>query len=134
MIDLWIDANILLRFLTGEPTELANRALRLFERADRGEVRLHVSPMIVAETVWVLTSFYKYPKAQIRDVLQDLLSQDGMAVEQMTIVLATLEQMAVANVDFVDAYLAELVRENKGTIASFDRDFRRLNIDWISPE
>ncbi len=66
MIDLWIDANILLRFLTGEPTELANRALRLFGRADRGEVRLHVSPLIVAETVWVLTSFYKYPKAQIR--------------------------------------------------------------------
>jgi predicted nucleic acid-binding protein len=78
MIDLWIDANILLRFLTGEPTELADRALRLFERADRGEVWLHVNPLIVAETVWVLTSFYKYPKAQIRDVLQDLLSQDGI--------------------------------------------------------
>ncbi len=29
MTDFWVDANVLPRFLTGEPPELAERALRL---------------------------------------------------------------------------------------------------------
>jgi hypothetical protein len=39
MTDFWVDANVLLRFLTGEPPELAERALRLIQRAEQGEVR-----------------------------------------------------------------------------------------------
>ena len=42
--------------------------------------------------------------------------------------------MASANVDFIDAYLAEVARHTGGMIVSFDRDFRRLGISWIEPE
>ncbi|MEQ8468646.1 hypothetical protein [Coleofasciculus sp. E1-EBD-02] len=44
MTDLWVDANVLLRLLTGEPPDFAQRSLRLAERAERGEVTLRLSP------------------------------------------------------------------------------------------
>ena len=35
MTELWVDANIMLRLLTGDPPDLAERSLRLAERAER---------------------------------------------------------------------------------------------------
>ena len=69
MTVFWVDANVLLRFLTGEPPQLAERALRLIQRAEQGEITLRLSPIVVAEVVWVLSSFYRYSRAQIAEVL-----------------------------------------------------------------
>jgi predicted nucleic acid-binding protein len=41
--------------------------------------------------------------------------------------------MAVSNVDFADAYLAEIARSRGESVVSFDRDFKRLNVSWIDP-
>jgi hypothetical protein len=41
MTTLWLDANVILRFLTGEPAELAECARRLMARAEAGELTLH---------------------------------------------------------------------------------------------
>lgn len=51
MTDFWVDANVLLCFPTGEPPELAERALRLIQRAEQGEINLKLSPIVVAEIV-----------------------------------------------------------------------------------
>ncbi|HAZ46480.1 MAG TPA: PIN domain nuclease, partial [Cyanobacteria bacterium UBA11371] len=37
-------------------------------------------------------------------------------------------------VDFIDAYLAEVARLEGGSVFSFYRDFRRLDIPWVEPE
>lgn len=58
----WVDANVLVRFLTGEPTEMADRSERLLQRAQRGETTLRIHPVVVAETVWVLQSFYGHSR------------------------------------------------------------------------
>jgi predicted nucleic acid-binding protein len=50
----WVDANVLLRLITNDPPELAERAASLVERAEQGEVILKVSSIVVAEVVWVL--------------------------------------------------------------------------------
>ncbi|MCM0594472.1 MAG: PIN domain-containing protein [Gloeotrichia echinulata DVL01] len=134
MTDFWIDANVLLRFLTGEPPQLAERALRLIQRAEQGEITLRLSPIVVAEVVWVLSSFYKYSRRQITDVLLPLIASDGIALDEIQQVTAALNLMASANVDFVDAYLAEIARQTGGTVVSFDKDFRRLGIFWIEPD
>ena len=57
MLYLWIDANVVLRFITGDPPEMAARALELMARAENGEVCLRLPHLVVAETVWVLSSF-----------------------------------------------------------------------------
>ncbi len=133
MNDFWIDANLILRFLTREPQDLAERALRFIQRAERGEITLHITPLVIAEVVWVLSSFYKYPKSEIAETLIAFLSADGLVVQELELCLTALDRMAKANVDFVDAYLAEVTRRSGGIVESFDRDFRRLDIPWLEP-
>lgn len=36
----WIDANVLLRLITDDPPELAERAAQLFVRAEQGDILL----------------------------------------------------------------------------------------------
>jgi predicted nucleic acid-binding protein len=134
MRELWLDANVVLRFLTGEPEELAQRSLRLFQQAERGEVILKLLPVVVAEIVWVLSSFYKYSRTQIAEVLVPFVKAKGINLQKADLVITALENMARANVDFLDAFLAETARKEGGAVASFDRDFRRLGVDWIEPE
>ena len=129
----WLDANVLLRFLTGRPAELAERAAGLLERAQRGGVSLRVHPVVVAETVWVLESFYEYSKQEISGVLIPFLEQPALRVEGARTVVRALETMAQGNVDFADALLAETARSRGEGVVSFDRDFRRLDVEWREP-
>ncbi len=131
---LWVDANVLLRFLTGNPPEMADRAEKLIERAGLGEVALKVHPVVVAETVWVLESFYEHSKKEIRGALLPLLSDHGLKIEESKSVLGALELMAESNVDFADALLAETALSRDESIVSFDRDFRRLGVGWREPD
>lgn len=133
MSDLWVDANVLLRLITGDPPEMAQRALRLVERAELGEVTLRLSPLVLAEMVWVLGSFYRYSRTEITEVLLPLVTTRGVVLEQAEQVVVALDRMATANVDFIDAFLAETARREGGAVASFDRDFSRLGVDWIEP-
>ena len=129
----WLDANVLLRFLTGSPPELAGRAARLLEEAQRGEVSLRVHPVVVAETVWVLESFYEYSRGEISGALIPLLEQPAVRVEGARIVARALTAMAENNVDFVDALLAETARSRGEGVASFDKDFSKLAAEWREP-
>ena len=129
----WLDANVLLRFLTGAPPELAERAARLLEEAQRSEITLRVHPVIVAETVWVLESFYGYSKSEISGVLIPLLEQPALRVEGARTVIGALEAMAESTVDFADALLAATARSRGEGVASFDRDFRKLDVVWREP-
>ena len=130
----WVDANVLLRFLTGDPPELARRASRLLERAERDGVPLRVHSVVVAETVWVLQSFYGYSKGEISGALIPLLEHPALSIEGARTVIRALQTMASGNVDFADALLAAAARAHGEGVASFDKDFRRLDIEWCEPD
>jgi predicted nucleic-acid-binding protein len=132
---LRVDANVLLRFLTGEPEDLAERAAGLMRSAEAGEVLLILSPLVVAEIVWVLKSFYRHSFWDIAEVLVPLLSADGIEVAEREILIGAIELARDHNVDFVDAVLAlEAVRDGE-TVCTFDaKDFKRLPAKWMSPQ
>ncbi len=129
----WLDANVLLRFLTGSPPELAGRAADLLARAQRREISLRVHPVVVAETVWVLESFYGYSRVEISGALIPLLEQPALRVEGARTVVRALEVMAENDVDFADALLAATARSRGESVASFDKDFRKLDVEWREP-
>ncbi len=130
----WVDANVLLRFLTGEPPEMADRAERLLRGARRGDFLLKVHPIAVAETVWVLESFYGYARAEVAGAVVPLLEDHALRVEGARTVVRALTVMAQSNVDFADALLAETARSRDEGVASFDEDFRGLGVEWREPE
>lgn len=132
---LWVDANVLLRFLTGEPEGMAERSARLMRRAEAGEVRLVLSPLVVAEIVWVLKSFYGHSYAEIARVVIPLLSADGIEIEQRELMIQAIELARDKNVDFLDAVLALQAVRHHETVCTFDKaDFKRLPAPWTSPE
>ncbi len=88
---------------------------------------------VVAETVWVLESFYEYSKEDISGALIPLLEQPALRVEGARTVVRALETMTANNVDFADALLAETARARGEGVASFDRDFRKLDVEWCEP-
>jgi predicted nucleic acid-binding protein len=134
MDTLWLDANVVLRFLTGDPPDLAERAARLMARADRGEVALYLSDLVLAEVVWVLGSFYRRTMAETAEVLVDLVSADGIKVDDRQATIRALELARDLNVDYIDAVLALDAAQADATVCTFDAtDFKRLPARWMRP-
>lgn len=132
---LWVDANVILRFITKDPPDLAERAARLMSRAAEGEIVLYVSPLVLAEIIWVLRSFYRYAMAEIAQVVIALVSASGIEVDDRVRVIRAVELSRGRNVDFVDAYLALQAAARKEPVCTFDAtDFKRLPVEWEVPE
>lgn len=119
-----VDANVILHFLTGDPPEMAAQARALFDAVDRGEITLVVEEIVVAETVWVLHSFYGYAHCNIGRVMQQLLSHPGLEADDKAGLLTALHLFAEKNVDFADALVAvHMERRGLQDILSFDSHF-----------
>lgn len=131
---VWVDANVLLRFLTGQPPDLAARARAFMEQADAGEVEGRLTVLVLAEVVWVLTSFYKQPMTHVAEVLVPLIAADGISIEDPDLAISALELAARTRVDFADAHLALWAQRNGEPICTFDRtDFAKLACAWVEP-
>lgn len=123
----YVDANVILRFLTGDPPDMAEQAAHLFQAVEQGELRLIVDSIVLAETVWVLQSFYRYRPAEIAPVMREFLLQDGIEAEDKDVLLQALSLYESKNVDFADALVAARMRRQKvRDIFSFDEHFDRL--------
>lgn len=122
-----VDTNVILRFITREPPEMAQQALSLFAAVQKGEVSLILEEIVLAEVVWVLHSFYQYSPVEISNVLQELVSFPGIECEYKSVVLIALRLFASKNLDFVDAMVtSHMLRKGIGDIYSFDTHFDRL--------
>ncbi|HKY51720.1 MAG TPA: PIN domain-containing protein, partial [Candidatus Limnocylindria bacterium] len=96
----WLDANILVRLLTDQPRDAAAKAQALMRRAERGDLVLKLSVVVLAEVVWVLSRRYAHTKEQIAGSLQLVITADGINVEAPDDVLDALRMMVDHNVDF----------------------------------
>ena len=124
----FIDANVILRYLTKDPPEMAEAALKTFIDAQEGKVLLLITPLTVAEVIWVLESFYGYSKNQIAETLTKLLVCDGLEVESLDFLLEALALYEEKNLDFADAFLGlTALRKGLPTIYSFDRHLNRVD-------
>lgn len=132
MIAAWLDTNIVVRFLTKEPPAMAQRAARLLARAQAGEIALRLTPITVAEIVWVLTRVYRREPGEIATGMNALLRADGIHADQRDALLEALDLMVEKRVSFPDAFVAISARQADEPVCSFDTDFKRLNVAVIA--
>jgi predicted nucleic-acid-binding protein len=131
---LWVDANVILRFLTKDPPEMAERSARLMAEAERGEVSLYITPLVLAEVISVLESFYRYSMTAITHVIISLVSAPGIDVDNRELIIRAVELARDRNVDFADANLALQAAGRGETVCTFDEsEFRRLPVEWTVP-
>jgi predicted nucleic acid-binding protein len=128
MPEACVDANILLRYLTDEPRELAEGVAALLGLAEKAQLALLVSPLTLAEVVYVLQSVYFAERKEIADRLLQLISAFVLVfLEQQTIEQALSWYRDLPGIHFADAYVAALARaRGHGTVMSFDRRLRRI--------
>lgn len=130
-----VDTNVLVRFFTGDPPELASKARRLVARADAGEIVLLVLPVVVAETFFTLESFYEMERKLVASKLCAFLQARGIEASESARVLDALKRSEERGAHFADAYLAASAVELKHPIASFDRDFDKFkDVERIEPK
>lgn len=70
----FVDTNILIRHLTGDPPEMAERATRFLGK----ERDLLLVDLVVAETIYVLESFYEAPRQQIDESIRSLIAFESI--------------------------------------------------------
>jgi predicted nucleic-acid-binding protein len=119
----FVDTNILVRHLTGEPTGMAERATAFLANADE----LLVADLILAETVYVLESFYKAPRSQVADAMRSLLALSCVVTIDPALLLRALEVYELDRIDFAEAYLvAQAETSGVRVVVSFDKSIDRV--------
>ena len=127
-MSVWVDTNVLVRFITRDDAEQSKRVLSVMRRAERGEITIRVSAIVVAEVIWVLRSVYGYAPNAIADALRAFLIADGVSVEEEDVVIEAL-RLAQQGVGFVDGYVAALARSRREPVLTFDAGFKRLGVE-----
>jgi predicted nucleic-acid-binding protein len=122
-VSAFVDTNVLVRHLTGDPPEIAGRATAYL----RAEAELLLTDLVVAETVYVLESFYETPRTQVAGAVRSLLALASMICVDAALLLRAVEVYEVERIDFAEAYLVACA-ESTGInqVASFDRSIDRV--------
>jgi len=125
---VFVDTNLFLRFLTNDVPTQADAVESLLHRAAAGEIKLITNPLVIAEIVWTLESFYRLTKTSIQEKVLAILNTPGLEVADGDRILQAIAWYADQNVDFADAYNAAWLLDQGMTVAyTFDRKhFSRL--------
>ncbi len=131
MEQCFIDTNVFLRYLTNDDPQKADRIETLFEKAERGEITLMTSHLVIAELVWTLESYYRIKSAQIESLILAILNTPYMEVAEEELIIQALDTYVEKNIDFIDAYNAYFMRE-KGLRRIYTYDVKHFQrIDWV---
>jgi len=119
----FVDTNVLIRHLTGDPPELAARATTALAAA--GELLL--AELVVAECVYVLESFYEVARERVAELMRAAIALPSIRTVDSASLLRALEVYEVDRLDFAEAYLlAQAEVTGVGSVLSFDRSIDRV--------
>jgi predicted nucleic acid-binding protein len=126
----FIDANVILRYLTRDDERKAEAVYQLLQRVKIGQEEITTTEAIVSEIVYVLASprLYNLPADDIRARLVPILKLRGFKLPQKHVYLDALDTYATSPfLDFEDAMaIAQMRRLKIGEILSYDADFDRV--------
>lgn len=119
----FVDTNILIRHLTGDPPGQAARATRFLANTDA----LLLADLVVVEVVYVLESYYEVERPRIAGMVRSIIAFDAIRVVDEDLLLRAIEVYEIDRLDFAEAYLvASAERAGVGAVASFDRSIDRV--------
>jgi predicted nucleic-acid-binding protein len=121
-----VDTNLIVRYLVQDHEKHARAAGKLFDACDRGDLVIVVLPVVLAECVFVLESFYRHPRAAIASALGGLISSPGVEIGEVAVHMDALNRYKGAKAHFVDCLIAATGAANNIPVATFDQDFRKL--------
>ncbi len=138
---IFLDANIFLRLLVKsdnpEDKPKHDAARSLLERAERGDVQVTTSELVLHEVCFVLTSKRQYglPAAEVVPLIRSFITGQTLSVsaQERSVWLRALEiWLQYPDLEFADSLYAAKCESNGWELATFDRGFDKLLIPRIS--
>ena len=116
-----LDTNVLIRFLVEDDEAQTRRATKLIEGAVARDEQLFVSDIVMCETVWVLSSAYRFSRTEIVDALSQLLRARSVVFSSADSIARALDAYCKERGDFADYLIREHARSaGAETVATFD--------------
>ena len=119
-----LDTNVLVRFLVGDIPAQKTTAVKWFLEAEKDKRDIIVSTIVIAETIFVLESFYKQTKENVAAAMEIFLSQRWLIVQERDVLLASLAFYRNEK-HFVDSYLLAWSQHHHAGIMSFDKKLKK---------
>ena len=119
----FLDTSFVVRYLTGDPPELAERAAQIIDK----EQGLLVTDVVLAETAYVLTSLYQLPRAIVVDHLLAFMQKYNISpfgLDKDIVLQALLLCRPYVRLSFADSLIWAAARSSRNTVVySFDTRF-----------
>jgi predicted nucleic acid-binding protein len=120
---------MVVRYLTGDPPELAERAARVLD----AEEDLKVTDVVIAETAYVLMSVYGIPQSVVVDHLVAFLQKENIspfALDKGLVLQALLLCKPSGRVSFADAMVWAAGRSSESKVVySLDERFPKDGLE-----
>lgn len=117
-----IDTNLLVRYLTWDDSQKAKAVDNLLSKAEKGELKIFIPSIVIAELVWVLESFYQMYSSEIAELVEAVLHTPGIEVTEKSIIASALKLYRTKKIDLIDAWIIEFAKDRGiKTIYTFDK-------------
>lgn len=121
-----VDTNIVLRYFLRDEPKLYEEALGIFRAAEAGEYTIYFDELVVAEVVWVMTSYYKRDKYKVTDALIELVSQEFVENVRKSAVLRALQAYQEYSLSYIDCWLLIVAEEGGFSLETQDKKLLRV--------
>ena len=118
-----IDTNLIIRFLVNDNPTKVLKVEQLLKDKNNKNILLDT---IVAEIIWVLTSYYTLDKSDIVEKVRALIHVETIECNAFLINRA-LSLWEENNISYVDAYLATIAELGNMDLYSYDQKFRSIS-------
>lgn len=128
MVKSFIDTSVILRLLVKDDDAKIKASEKLLRDAKRNGIALHLLPVAVLETVWVLEKVYKLDRKTIREIVEAILNTPELTIEMRDVFRNALVAYETKNIKFADAVMGYWGLERGfATVYTYDeKDFKRV--------
>lgn len=131
----FLDTTIILRYLTRDDVDKAEKALDLLLRVERGEEKVITSPLVIFEIIFTLQKMYRVPRQKISELVLPIIFLRGLHLPDKEAYSRAFDLYITKNISFADAYNASyMLSEKIRDIYSWNTDFDKIDgITRIEP-
>ncbi len=126
--EAFIDTSVILRLLTKDDEIKTNEAARLIKDSGKNGLHLHVLPVALIETVFVLEKIYKLSKPKIKELIESILNTPELHCELEDIFRKAVSIYSDKNIKFGDALMSSWgLQRGIPVVYTYDnKDFKRV--------
>lgn len=117
-----VDTNLIIRFLVNDDAKKVSRVEKLLKDKNNQNILLDT---VVAEIVWVLSSYYSLTKSDIVEKIKALIHVDTIECNAFLLNRA-LTLWLENNISYIDGYLAAISELGNITLLTYDEKFNSI--------